>query len=642
MNLHDLGYLRAAACAPELKLADPGANALIHADLLRTLSAEGAQLVLFPELSLCGYSCEDLFFNQSLLSQCQRALADVARVSAETGTVCVLGCPWLLNDGRLLNCAFVCASGMVQGAVPKTFQPNYSEFYERRWFASGRDINHHIEHPLLGKFWINTRQLFSLLGTRFALEICEDLWAPEPTGIEHALAGAEIILNPSASPELIAKADYRKNLVQMTSAQRICGYLYASSGAMESSKDLVYGGHLMAFENGQPLAESERFQLGTSHICTEFDFQKLRRDRSQHATFSQSPRPEPYVQVELACATQSLDSLQRQYPAHPFVPDDEAEVDARAREIFSIQATGLARRMLAAHTEHLILGLSGGLDSTLAYLVSLDALKKLELTPSNLHTLTIPGPGTTDQTLEIARDLAKSAGCTFAEIPIHEAVEQHLRDLKHTGEHDIVFENAQARERTQLLFNYANKSGGIVVGTGDLSELALGWCTFNADHMSSYNVNVGVPKTLVKYLIRWYANHRAGAALRRLLDRILELPITPELLPPNETGGISQSTEAIIGPYALHDFFIFHFVRNGFSPRKIEFIANRSFSIEYSSSEIHHWLTVFIQRFFQQQFKRTTLPPGPKIGTISLSPRGDWRMPDEAQVRGFLQEIDNS
>jgi NAD+ synthase (glutamine-hydrolysing) len=547
----------------------------------------------------------------------------------------------LLDDGRLLNCAFVIARGGVCGAVPKTALPNQGEYYEKRWFVSGDGVQQTVVDPKLGRFDMDVRQIFRIAHARFGVEVCEDLWSPRPTGVEAALAGATLIVNPSASNELVAKADYRRSLVAMASAQRICGYLYASCGPAESTKDVVFGGHLLAAENGIVIAESERFVLQGVTLTTEIDVDKLQHDRIANQTFASARRAEDYRVNDALDAVTPIATLTRRYARHPFVPDDERELNARAREILSIQATGLARRQRSVNGARLVLGLSGGLDSTLAFLVALDALALGRFATERLHTLTMPGPGTSAHTLESARALAAAGGVTLREIPITAAVTQHLNDLGHDREtHDVVFENAQARERTQILFDYANKVNGIVVGTGDLSELALGWCTYNADHMASYNVNAGVPKTLVKYLLRWYMRQRAKGELVRVLERVLATPISPELLPPSATDAISQHTESLIGPYELHDFFLYHHLRNGFGPQKIYRLACDAFAPDYDGATIKRWLRVFVTRFFAQQFKRTTLPPGPKVGTISLSPRGDWRMPDEASAAAWLATLD--
>jgi NAD+ synthase (glutamine-hydrolysing) len=544
----------------------------------------------------------------------------------------VVGLPWRVPDGRLLNCAAVLHNGRVHGLVPKVVHPNYGEFYDDRWFSPGGDVSD-------GDPLVDHRQLFGIGGAMFAIEICEDLWSPEPPGIRHCLAGADLVLNLSASNELVAKADYRRELVRMASARGICGYLYAGAGPTESTKDVVYGGHLMAAENGQILAESDRFCLDPVTLVADLDLARLRHDRLQNTTVRNSRRPTGYNRVKVTETVVAIDTLQRAIDPHPFVPEDEALFDARAQEILDIQATGLARRVMASGSERLVIGLSGGLDSTLAFLVCLDAIDKLGRPAARIEALTMPGPGTSEHTLGSARALAAAVQVEIREIPIGAAVTQHLKDLRHDDRGDIVFENTQARERTQILFDYANKVGAIVVGTGDLSELALGWCTYNADHMSSYNVNASVPKTMVAYLVRWYGRHRASGQLARVLTRVLDTPISPELLAPDRDG-ISQETESIIGPYELHDFFLYHFVRTGAGVEKIFALACLAFREAYSAEDIQKWLRVFFTRFFTQQFKRTVLPPGPKVGTVSLSPRGDWRMPDEAGFQSYLATID--
>ncbi len=633
MDFSRLNFLRVAAAAPELALSEPERNGQRIAAELERCRREGVALALFPELALTGYSCEDLFFSEDLLAGSRRAMARLA--SACSGIVAVIGAPWQLADGRLLNVAVVLGDGRILGVVPKGAPPNYGEFYERRWFAPGGDV----EETGDGDYLIGQRQLFELGSIRFAVEICEDLWAPRPPGTEHALAGAELIVNPSASNELVAKAEYRRDLVRMASARNLCGYLYAGSGASESTKDVVYGGHLLAAENGVMLAEGERFSLAGTRLVTEFDVTRLRHDRMQNSTFSNATRRGGYARVSSTTALPALDHLERRVDPHPFVPEDEALFDARAAEILSIQATGLARRVLAARTETLVIGISGGLDSTLALLVCLEAAAKLDRSAECIQAVTMPGPGTSTHTLTSARELCRTAGVPLREISIAPAVAQHLEDLAHEDEADVVFENAQARERTQILFNLANKLGGIVVGTGDLSELALGWCTYNADHMANYNVNAGVPKTMVGYLVRWYARHRADEDLAAVLERVLDTPISPELLAPSE-GAIAQETEAIIGPYELHDFFLYETVRNGAGVARTFALARVAFADRYDAAEIGRWLGVFLTRFYSQQFKRTTLPPGPKVGSVSLSPRGDWRMPDEATVTASLENLE--
>ena len=636
MDYSKFGFVRAIAAAPRVRVADPAANAEALLDMYRQLAVGGASLVVTPELGVTGYSCEDLFGTEDLLSASQEALA---RIAGETGdTALVVGAPWRLADGRLLNAGFVCAGGRVVGAVPKSALPNHEEYYEKRWFASGEDVAVEVDDERLGRFAMNPRQLFDVGGAQFAVEVCEDLWSPMPPSAGHALAGADIVVNLSASNELVAKADYRRDLVRMQSARLVCGYLYASSGPSESTKDVVYGGHLLAAENGWMLGESERFLLDGCTLAVDFDCQRIRRERGHNSTFSGSRRGGAYP-VVVSGTRQRLENTLRRYPKHPFVPDDEHEFDARAKEVLSIQATGLARRLRAAGSTCPVIGLSGGLDSTLAFLVCLDALALNDLSAESLHAITMPGPGTTDHTNTSAKRLAKAAGAAIREISIEEAVRSHLEDIGHGGAYDVTFENVQARERTQILFDIANQAGGIVVGTGDLSELALGWCTYNADHMAHYNVNASVPKTMVAYLVRWYGRHRAGTELAAVLERVLDTPITPELVP-SESGAVGQETETIIGPYELHDFFLYHYMRAGAATDKIYALARLAFGNDYSGEDIRHWLEVFFRRFFAVQFKRTTLPAGPKVGTVALSPRGDWRMPDEADADTALKALE--
>ncbi len=636
MNFTDLGFIRVGAASPKVTLASPEENAAEILLLASTLADHNVSIAVFPELCLTGYSAEDLFFSEALLHSARQSLAQLA--SQCPLPLAVVGCPWQLPDGRLLNCAAIIGAGRVLGIVPKSMQPNYGEFYDLRWFVSGQNINETIIDSHLGQFQLRVDQLFTVGDVQVGVEICEDLWAPLPPSTNACLAGAEVILNLSASNELIAKADYRRSLVSMSSARNICGYVYASAAASESTKDIVFGGHSLIAENGVILEESERFALDSQLIYTDLDVQKLKHDRALNTSFASETRP-TYRRVAGPDIT-ALTSLERTFPRQPFVPDDEHEFAARAQEILDIQATGLARRVIAAHADELVIGLSGGLDSTMAFLVCLDTIAKLASgpRPAQLRAITMPGPGTTELTKGNAHDLTAAVGMPLTVIPIEASVQQHLRDLEHAGDHDVVFENAQARERTQILFNYANKVNGIVVGTGDLSELALGWCTYNADHMASYNVNASVPKTMMAYLVRWYANHRASESLKAVLENVLNTPISPELIPPEE-GEIAQRTEEIVGPYELHDFFLFHFLRNGAGARKILALAELSFEGEYSGDEIRFWLSKFLKRFFSQQFKRTTLPPGPKVGSVSLSPRGDWRMPDEASAKLWLEEV---
>ena len=638
MDYTEHGFFRAAAVAPPVEVANPRANARALLAACDAEASAGASLVLTPELSVTGYTCEDLFTTDLLLEEARAALIEIARSSGAAALV--VGAPWRLADGRLLNAAFVCLRGKVLGAVPKTSHPNYEEFYDLRWFASGADVAVAVRDEALGGFEMRRDQIFDLWGFRFGIELCEDLWAPAQPSVGHALAGADIVVNLSASNELVAKADYRRDLVRMQSARLLCGYLYAGGGPTESVKDLVFGGHLIAAENGRLLGESERFALDGTRLAVDFDCKKLRHDRARNATFGHSRRGPSHATVATDPAwRRPLSDTHRRYARHPFVPADEHEFDGRAREVLAIQATGLASRMRAADIGNLVLGLSGGLDSTLAFLVCLDALKLNGLGMETLHAITMPGPATSEHTNTSAKRLAEAGGAALREIAIDGAVTGHLEDICHDGAHDVTFENAQARERTQILFDIANRVGGLAVGTGDLSELALGWCTYNADHMAHYNVNASVPKTMIAYLVRWYARHRAAEPLASVLRRVLETPITPELVP-SADGGIGQRTEAILGPYELHDFFLYHLLRTGAGPAKIFALAGLAFGSDYADGDIKRWLRVFFQRFHAAQFKRTTLPPGPKVGTVSLSPRGDWRMPDEADAAAALAVID--
>ncbi len=637
MNYSHLGYVRVAAIAPKLRLADPEENANQIVSYLNDTNTEGASIVVFPELSITGYSCEDLFFSADLQIAAKTALR---RIMKETpNIVCVVGTPYLLEDGRLLNCAAVICNGKMLGLVPKVALPNYGEFYEQRWFSTGANVDLSLNDDMLGNFRICAQQLFRIGDAQLGIELCEDLWAPSPPGIDHCLAGAEIIVNASASNELVTKTDYRRNLVRMASAKGICGYVYASSGLFESSKDLVFGGHLLSSENGKLLGQSERFGMKGTVLTTEIDVAKLKHDRTQNRTFANAPRKSTYHYVHALKNPNPIKELNRNYSQQPFVPDEPTHINSRADEILKIQSAGLARRVMAAESKKLVIGLSGGLDSTLALLVCVDSARRLDWPTTNIDAITMPGPGTSDITLETARKLAEYSHVNLLEIPINTAVDQHLNDLGHDNRNDIVFENAQARERTQLLFNYANKVNGLVVGTGDLSELALGWCTFNADHMASYNVNASIPKTLIIYLVRWYAETTDNNELSNTLETVLDTPISPELLAPDVEGDIAQQTETIIGPFELHDFFLYHYLRNGASVDKIFALTEKAFGSKYDKKTIKKWMKIFYQRFFTQQFKRTTLPPGPKIGTVSLSPRGDWRMPDEASVTNILDQI---
>lgn len=637
-----LGFYRVAAASPPVHLADPERNAAEIALWAARAAERGACVAAFPELALTGYTCEDLFHSEGLLARAREALRALAERTAQLPLAAAVGAPYRAPDGRLYNCAFVLCRGRVCGAVPKIHLPNYGEFYERRWFSSGAGVDAVVADPILGTFRLGTRQLFEMGRLVFALEVCEDLWAPLPPSGEHALAGAHLILGLNASTELVAKAEYRRELVRQQSARLNAAYVYVSAGPMESTKDVVYGGHTLVAENGVVLAEGPRFALEGGLLTADVDVERLAFERARNVTFGSSPTRSGYA-VERLGAPPPLERLERRYSRTPFVPDDPAGVGERAQEILAIQSTGLARRLLSAGAETAVVGISGGLDSTLALLVAVEALRRLRRPPAQALAVSMPGFGTTEATRTQAAELAARLGVTFREIPIARSVEQHFRDIGHDPSvRDVVYENAQARERTQILFDLANTHRGIVVGTGDMSELALGWCTYNADHMASYAVNVSIPKTLVRHLVRWYAEHVADGPTRSVLERVLSTPISPELLPPTPDGRIAQATESLIGPYVLHDFFLFHHLRHGFRPRKLAALAELAFAGAYGPEEIRRWLKVFLERFYRQQFKRTCLPPGPKVGTVSLSPRGDLRMPDDVNPEALLGELDET
>src|SRR5436190_1931545 len=574
MNFSELGFVRVAAIQTPLRIADPNANTDAILDAARRAAAKGAAVALFPELSLSGYTCEDLFQSRDLLAAVRRGLADLARESASLPLVLIVGAPFQATDGRLYDAAFVIQGGHVHGAVPKIHLPNYGEFYERRWFSSGAGASLAVRDDRLGEFRLSPRQLFEVGPMTFAVEVCEDLWAPTPPSGEHALAGAQVIFNLSASNDWVSKADYRRQLVQQQSGRLNAAYVYVSCGPLESTKDVVFGGHAILAENGAIVAESERFVFGGSMTTADLDLERIDHDRSRNMTFGTSPSARADYAVIQVGSLPPLPALARTYARTPFVPDDPATVGERAREILQIQSAGLARRLQLGGCSVPVLGLSGGLDSTLAVLVAVEAVKRCGAPPSTVQAISMPGPGTSERTRQAAAALAAQLGVSFREIPIGPAVSQHFKDIGHDPKiHDVVFENAQARERTQILFDLANKLRGIVVGTGDMSELALGWCTYNADHMANYAVNVSVPKTLVKHLVRWYSEHVADPATRPVLDGILSTTISPELLPPSAEGEILQSTEEVLGPYVLHDFFLYHHLRWGTGPRKVLALA---------------------------------------------------------------------
>lgn len=626
------GFVRVAAISPPIHLGQPAANADEIARWATQLHGDGASILVFPELSLTGYTCEDLFLTDGLRMGTEAALASLCAQTINLDAVIVVGAPLVIADGRRVNAALVLHRGSIYGAVPKQHLPNAGEFYERRWFVPGFDLSSTAQVPGLTAFPVSPNLIFTFGAARIGVEICEDLWAPDPPSTAIALSGANVVVNPSGSNELVAKADYRRDLVRQQSARTRCAYIYAGSGPTESTKDLVFGGHTLIAENGALIAEGERFALSGAHIVVDIDVSRLDNERARDITWSTAPRPLIGPRnIPLSPPVRALTTLGRPLARNPFVPDDPRTRDERAEEILAIQSVGLARRMLAARTDNVVIGVSGGLDSTLALLVCAEAMRRLNRSSRCIVGISMPGLGTTTRTRTAADQLMELLGVTVRTIPIGPAVGQHFADVGHDpNDHSVVFENAQARERTQILFDIANQVGGIVVGTGDLSELALGWCTYNADHMANYAVNSSVPKTLVRHLVRWFADRPSTApALREVLHMVADTPISPELLPPDTDGNIVQETEDVIGPYELHDFFLFHLLRNGATRGKIRALAGVAYADTYPPATIDRWLDVFWRRFHTQQFKRTTLPPGPKVGSVSVSPRGDLRLPDE-------------
>ncbi|MDR2088444.1 MAG: NAD(+) synthase [Clostridiales Family XIII bacterium] len=656
-----LGLIRVAAVTPKIKLADPKYNALEILRCARKADAAGAGVALFPELCLTGYTCGDLFYQETLYRSQLEALETLVLASTGLQTALIAGA-FLRVENHLYNCALFIQQGRILGAVPKFFLPNTEEFYEARWFASGAALAGRVRRAsVLGEAVPFGSLLFrdDGAGLAFGMELCEDLWAPVSPGALLSLHGALILFNPSASNELVGKSAFRRALVLQESAKNICGYAYASAGVHESTTDLVFGGHDIIAENGVPLAESRLFARESAMILGDIDYEKLKFERSRTksmadcaARFADKGDCETVPVLPLRVLTEA-DALVRGYPKTPFVPDAPAVVDARCREIFSIQTAGLARRLEhAGGATKTVVGVSGGLDSTLALLVCAETLKLLGRPRSDMIAVTMPGFGTTDETHANAAALMRLLGADLREIPIGDSVLRHFADIGHDpAVRDRTYENAQARERTQILMDVANREGGIVVGTGDLSEAALGWSTYNGDHMSMYGVNAGIPKTLVRFVIAWVMEHRlseeAGekdfssdnARLRSTLRRILDTPISPELLPPDADGRIAQKTEDAIGPYILHDFFLYYTMRFGMRPEKLLAIAARAFDGDYDRKTIEKRLAVFYERFFSQQFKRSCMPDGPKVGTVSLSPRGDWRMPSDASARLWLEKL---
>ncbi|MFN3979924.1 MAG: NAD(+) synthase [Caldilinea sp.] len=642
----ELGFVRVASISPSLHVADVEYNVEQITAALERAATQDVQLAVFPELCITSYSCADLFYQRHLLDAALDGLERIAQATAMLYISCVVGLP-ILVDGRLYNCAVLMGEGRIAGIVPKTYLPSTGEFYEQRWFTSAdRALPPTIE---LGGQQVpfGTDLLFvaeEMPACVVGIEICEDLWAVTPPSGRLAIAGANVLVNPSASNELLGKADYRRDLVRQQSARCLAAYIYAGVGVGESTTDVVYSGHGLIAENGALLAESERFQMDTQMIVADIDVQRLDHERIKNSSFSQTESADPLRRLPftLTRAFQPAAPLvNRPLPRTPFVPADPTRRAEHCREIFNIQTVGLSKRLSHVNASHVVIGVSGGLDSTLALLVCVRAFDRLGLDRRGIVAITMPGFGTTSRTRTNAERLAQDLGVTLRTIPIGESVRLHFRDIGHDENvHDVTYENAQARERTQILMDVANQIGGLVVGTGDLSEAALGWMTFNGDHMSMYHVNAGVPKTLVRYLVSWCADELFTGATADVLRDIIETPITPELLPLGKGEQLEQKTEDAIGPYELHDFFLFQVVRYQFAPAKVFFLARQAFAGVYSDEVILHWLGVFYRRFFAQQFKRSAMPDGPKVGSVALSPRGDWRMPSDAASTLWMAEVE--
>lgn len=643
-----LGFVRVSVVSPELRVADVAFNVEKIVEAMGVAAGRGARLVLFPELSITAYSCGDLFFQPLLLEQALAGLLALAEATAQLDIAVIAGLP-LAVDGKLYNVASLLAGGKVHGFVPKSFLPSTGEFYEERWFTPAARCQ--AQPVRVGQIEVpfGPDLLFAatnLPGLVLGIEICEDLWAISPPSGDMAQAGATVLLNGSASNELLGKVEYRRDLVRQQSARSLAAYLYAGAGPGESTTDLVWAGHSMIAENGAIFAETERFKFETQMAVADVDVQRLLGERLRSNTFSAARSVRDYKKVAFTLpGADRVDAgaalIRPQLSRMPFVPADPERRAENCREIFNIQSIGLAKRLRHTATKAVTIGLSGGLDSTLALLVTVRAFDIVGLPRKGIHAATMPGFGTTARTRGNAEKLAEHLGVSFRTIPIAEAVRQHFRDIGHDENvHDITYENSQARERTQILMDLANKVGGFVVGTGDLSELALGWATYNGDHMSMYHVCAGVPKTLVRYLVDWAADEEFQGEAAAVLHDINATPISPELLPLGKEGALEQKTEETVGPYALHDFFLYHAIRYGFPPRKVFVLARQAFEGEYGPDVILKWLRVFYKRFFSQQFKRSAMPDGPKVGSVALSPRGDWRMPSDASPASWLAEVD--
>ena len=633
-----------AAAIPQVKVADCIFNTQQIESMIAQAEGKGVEVIVFPELCITGYTCQDLFRQRALLEQTETAVMMLLDFTRKLDVITIVGLPVIVGD-LLLNCAAVIQKGDLLALIPKTYLPNYSEFYEKRWFASSQDL-HPTEIRFAGTRITVTREpqlIRTCDGAILGIEICEDVWAPAPPSNRLALAGADLIFNLSSSDELIGKHAYLKSVLAQQSARTITGYIYSSSGFGESTQDVVYGGNALIYENGKLIASAERFSMKPQLIISQIDIERLRTERRTNSTYVNAQRGNVASILDAHSITPRDFVMLREIDPHPFIPKSK-DMKASCDEVLNIQVSGLAKRMLHTNSKNVVIGISGGLDSTLALLVCVKTFDKLGLSRKGIIGVTMPGFGTTDRTYHNAIALMESLGVTIKEINIAKSVMQHFEDIGHDPKvHDVTYENAQARERTQILMDLTNKIGGFVVGTGDLSELALGWATYNGDHMSMYGVNASVPKTLIQYLVRYVAEEMEGddkKGAEVLLD-VLDTPISPELTPADEKGNIKQKTEDLVGPYELHDFFLYYFLRFGFSPRKIFLLAQHAFEGKYDDETIKKWLTTFIRRFFSQQLKRSCLPDGPKVGSVSLSPRGDWRMPSDAMSTLWMEECKN-
>lgn len=628
-----MDFIKVAAACPVTRVGDTDFNKKEILSCIKEANMVNTKVIVFPELCISSYTCGDLFLNNTLLTNSLNAVEYILKETRDIDMLITIGAPLIYHDA-LYNCGYVLYKGKILGIVPKSYIPNYSEFYEKRWFTEGLNITSKtVDFSFQKNVPFGVNLLFSCDNFTFGVEICEDLWVTIPPSSYLALMGANIIGNLSASNELVSKADYRRALIKNQSARSICGYIYSSAGVYESSTDLLFSGHLLITENGTTLCENERFQRKNEVIYSIIDLFRLKSERLKNLSFRDSSKvlyKEPEI-INFSFDDTTILNFDRYIDKHPFVPSNKALRNERCKEIFNIQSSALAKRFEHTKSQKAVVGISGGLDSTLALLVIVKTFKLLNLPMKNIITITMPGFGTTDRTYNNAVTLCKELGCDFREINIVKAALQHFEDIGHDAKiHDVTYENVQARERTQILMDVANKEGGLLIGTGDLSELALGWCTYNGDHMSMYSVNPSIPKTLVRYLVKYVAeNESTPIASKTLLD-ILDTPVSPELLPKDAEGNIAQKTEDIVGPYELHDFFLYHFIKHGSTKDRLFFLAKEAFKDDYSEEEIKKWLHKFVWRFFTQQFKRSALPDGPKVGSISLSPRGDWRMPSDA------------